>query len=174
MAKIITAAEAADLIRDGMTLGVSGFGAFASPDYVMEAMSRKFKEQNTPRDLTIVSGVAPGDFVEDGCGLSKIRDEGIIRTLIASHLRMSPAIGRACSENKIAAFSMPLGVYGQLLNAIGSKRPGIITHVGLNTYADPPSGRLQDERACKGRRQRDGGTHPRFREGLPFLQSIPH
>lgn len=137
MAKIITAAEAADLIRDGMTLGVSGFGAFASPDCVMEAMSRKFKEQNTPRDLTIVSGVAPGDFVEDGCGLSKIRDEGIIKTLIASHLRMSPAIGRACSENKIAAFSMPLGVYGQLMNAIGSKRPGIITHVGLNTYADP-------------------------------------
>ena len=44
MAKIITAAEAADLIQDGMTLGVSGFGAFASPDYVMEAMSRKFKE----------------------------------------------------------------------------------------------------------------------------------
>ena len=137
MAKIITAAEAADLIRDGMTLGVSGFGAFASPDCVMEAMSRKFKEQNTPRDLTIVSGVAPGDFVEDGCGLSKIKDEGIIKTLIASHLRMSPAIGRACSENKIAAFSMPLGVYGQLMNAIGSKRPGIITHVGLNTYADP-------------------------------------
>ena len=50
----------------------------------MEAMSRKFKEQNTPRDLTIVSGVAPGDFVEDGCGLSKIKDEGIIKTLIAS------------------------------------------------------------------------------------------
>ena len=99
MAKIITAAEAADLIRDGMTLGVSGFGAFASPDCVMEAMSRKFKEQNTPRDLTIVSGVAPGDFVEDGCGLSKIKDAGIIKTLIASHLRMSPAIGRACSEN---------------------------------------------------------------------------
>ena len=97
MAKIITAAEAADLIRDGMTLGVSGFGAFASPDCVMEAMSRKFKEQNTPRDLTIVSGVAPGDFVEDGCGLSKIRDEGIIKTLIASHLRMSPATGQ-CSE----------------------------------------------------------------------------
>ena len=129
MAKIITAAEAADLIRDGMTLGVSGFGAFASPDYVMEAMSRKFKEQNTPRDLTIVSGVAPGDFVEDGCGLSKIKDAGIIKTLIASHLRMSPAIGRACSENKIAAFSMPLGVYGQLMNAIGGKRPGILTHV---------------------------------------------
>ena len=137
MAKIISAEQAADLINDGMTLGVSGFGAFASPDCIMEAMSRKFREKNTPRDLTIVSGVAPGDFSEDGCGLSKIKDEGIISTLIASHLRMSPAIGRACSENRIAAFSMPLGVYGQLMAAIGGNRPGILTHVGLHPYADP-------------------------------------
>jgi propionate CoA-transferase len=50
---------------------------------------------------------------------------------------MSPAIGRAVSENKIAAFSMPLGVYGQLMAAIGGKRPGVLTHVGLRTYADP-------------------------------------
>lgn len=137
MAKIISIAEAVDLIQDGMTLGVSGFGAFASPDSILEAMGKKFREQNTPRDLTIVSGVAPGDFVEDGCGLSKIKDDGIIDTLIASHLRMSPPIGRAVSENKIAAFSMPLGVYGQLMAAIGCKRPGILTHVGLHTYADP-------------------------------------
>jgi len=137
MAKIISVEEAATLIHDNMTVGISGFGAFASPDSVLQAISKNFKETNSPRDLTIVSGVAPGDFIEDGCGLSKIRDEGIIKTLIASHLRMSPAIGRACSENKIAAYSMPLGVYGQLMSAIGSKRPGIVTHVGLNTYADP-------------------------------------
>ena len=137
MAKIISATEAAALIKDGMTVGISGFGAFASPDSVLEAVRESFVEKNTPRDRTIVSGVAPGDFIEDGCGLSKIRDEGIIKTLIASHLRMSPAIGRACSENKIAAYSMPLGVYGQLMAAIGGKRPGIVTHVGLNTYADP-------------------------------------
>lgn len=137
MAKIISAQQAVDLIQDGMTVGVSGFGAFASPDSILEAMAQKFREKNTPRDLTIVSGVAPGDFKEDGCGLSKIKDDGIIDTLIASHLRMSPSVGRAVSENKIAAFSMPLGVYGQLLAAIGSHRPGIVTHVGLNTYADP-------------------------------------
>lgn len=137
MAKIISITEAVDLIHDGMTIGVSGFGAFASPDSILEAMGKKFREKNTPRDLTIVSGVAPGDFAEDGCGLSKIKDDGIIDTLIASHLRMSPPIGRAVSENKIAAFSMPLGVYGQLMAAIGGKRPGVLTHVGLHTYADP-------------------------------------
>ena len=103
MAKIVTVEESAALIRDGMTVGISGFGAFASPDSVLQAIQKSFAKNNSPRDLTIVSGVAPGDFVEDGCGLSKIRDDGIIKTIIASHLRMSPAIGRACSENKIAA-----------------------------------------------------------------------
>lgn len=137
MAKVISAAEAVELMHDGMTLGVSGFGAFASPDTILDAMGKSFREKGTPKALTIVSGVAPGDFIEDGCGLSKIKDDGIIDTLIASHLRMSPAIGRACSENKIAAYTMPLGLYGQLMAAIGSHRPGIITHVGLNTYADP-------------------------------------
>lgn len=137
MAKIISISDAVDLIHDGMTVGVSGFGAFASPDSVLEGISKKFREQNTPRGLTIVSGVAPGDFVEGGCGMSKICDDGIIDTLIASHLRMSPPIGRAVSENKIAAYTMPLGVYGQLMAAIGGKRPGILTHVGLHTYADP-------------------------------------
>ena len=124
-------------MHDGMTLGVSGFGAFASPDTILEAMGKSFREKGTPRALTIVSGVAPGDFMEDGCGMSKIKDEGIIDTLIASHLRMSPAVGRACSENRIAAYTMPLGVYGQLMAAIGGHRPGVITHVGLHTYADP-------------------------------------
>lgn len=153
MAKIITAEEAAALIRDNMTVGVSGFGAFASPDTILRAMRKSFLEKNTPRDLTIVSGVAPGDFIEDGCGLSNIRDDGIIKTLIASHLRMSPAIGRACSENRIAAYSMPLGLYGQLMAAIGGKRPGIVTHVGLNTYADPRQDgcRMNDAARAEGR-----------------------
>ena len=99
MAKIISISEAVDLIHDGMTVGVSGFGAFASPDSILEGIGKKFRKQNTPKKLTIVSGVAPGDFVEDGCGMSKIKDDGIIDTLIASHLRMSPPIGRAVSEN---------------------------------------------------------------------------
>lgn len=142
MTKIISARQAAGLLRDGMTVGVSGFGAFASPDSILEAIREKFREENSPRDLTIVSGVAPGDFVEDGCGLSKIRDEGIISTLIASHLRMSPAIGRACSENKIAAFSMPLGVYGQLMAAIGGQAPRHTYPCRTQYVCRSPPGRL--------------------------------
>ena len=38
MAKIISISEAVDLIHDGMTVGVSGFGAFASPDSILEGI----------------------------------------------------------------------------------------------------------------------------------------
>ena len=38
MAKIISIRQAADLIRDGMTVGISGFGAFASPDSILELL----------------------------------------------------------------------------------------------------------------------------------------
>ena len=87
MAKIISVSEAVDLIHNGMTVGISGFGAYASPDSILEGIGKKFREQNSPRDLTIVSGVAPGDFDDNGCGMSKIADDGIVDTLIASHLQ---------------------------------------------------------------------------------------
>lgn len=49
MAKIISAAEAVELMQDGMTLGVSGFGAFASPDTILDAMGESFRAKGTPR-----------------------------------------------------------------------------------------------------------------------------
>lgn len=137
MKKLISLREAVNLIKNESVVGVSGFGSFASPDSIFDEIGRKFEETGSPSNLTLVSGVAPGDFDEDGCGLSKIKHEGIIDTLIASHLRMSPPIGRAINQNKIAAYTMPLGVYGQLMCAIGANRPGVITKVGLNTFADP-------------------------------------
>ena len=155
MAKLLSSAdEAAELIRDGMTVGVSGFGAFASPDCILDAIKDRYRRTGSPKGLAIVSGIAPGDFHDDGCGLSKISDDGLVDTMIASHLIMSPPIGRAIIEEKIAAYSIPLGVYAQLLAAIGSKRPGILTKIGLGTYADPRSeGCRMNEKAKKQNRQ---------------------
>lgn len=48
MAKIISVSEAVDLIHNGMTVGISGFGAYASPDSILEGIGKKFREQNSP------------------------------------------------------------------------------------------------------------------------------
>ena len=50
---------------------------------------------------------------------------------------MSPAIGRAVGTGKIAGYTIPLGVYSHLLQAIAGRKVGVITKVGLNTFCDP-------------------------------------
>lgn len=135
--KVLTAQEAVALIKNGAAVGIGGFGGWSGPDVLMREMARQFDETNSPRDLTIVAGVAPGDLKEDGWGLSALRAPGIIDTIIAAHIGMPPAIGSAVGTNQIAGYTIPLGVYGHLLRAMAGNKPGVLTHVGLHTFADP-------------------------------------
>ena len=137
MVAVISAEEALLFVKNGMTVGVGGFGGFSAPDELLRAMAEHFAAKGSPRDLTIVAGIAPGDLTEDGFGLSALRAEGIISTIIAAHVGMPPAIGRAVGADAIAGFTLPLGVYGHLLRAMAGKKPGIVTSVGLHTFADP-------------------------------------
>ena len=137
MSKIISSTDAISLIRDNAVIGIGGFGGFSAPDEILREMAKSFFIHGSPKGLHVVSGISPGDLTEDGCGLSIIREPGIIASIYAAHVGMSPAIGRAVSANQIAGYTVPLGVYGQLLGAIAGKRPGVITRVGLHTFCDP-------------------------------------
>lgn len=137
MAKIISTEEACSLIRDNMTVGISGFGGWNAPDEILQALGEKFAAAGSPKNLTIYTGVTPGDTTEDGYGLSQIGAEGMVTTLIGSQMGLAPKIFRALGQNKIAGYCLPLGVIGHMFEAMASKGPGVITHVGLNTFCDP-------------------------------------
>ena len=137
MTKQISVAKAVSLIKDNITLGVGGFGGASAPDALLCGMAESFSRCGSPRGLTVVSGISPGDLKEDGYGLSEIKQEGIISAIYAPHVGMSPAIGRAVGANKIAGYTVPLGVYDHLLRAIAGKKPGVVTRIGLYTFCDP-------------------------------------
>ena len=137
MGKIISSAAAISLIRDNDVIGIGGFGGFSAPDEILRELAKSFFTHGRPKGLHVVSGISPGDLTENGYGLSIIKEPGIIASIYASHVGMSPSIGRAVSANQIAGYTVPLGVYGHLLKAIAGKKPGVLTRIGLHTFCDP-------------------------------------
>lgn len=55
---VITAAEAALMVRDGMTISTSGFVASAMPEALTKALEERFLKTGSPRDLTLFYAAA--------------------------------------------------------------------------------------------------------------------
>lgn len=135
MAKIVTAAEAAGLVKDGMTLGVQGIICTSVPEDLIQALATRYKETGSPKNITLFYESGIGDAAEGG--MNALALDGLIGELRCAHMGTSPKMAALVKENKFPAFIVPQGVNAQLVKAIAGKKPGVITHVGLKTYADP-------------------------------------
>lgn len=137
MSKIISPAQAAALVRDGMRVGIGGFATFGAADTLLRALARSYVRTGSPRGLHIVAPACPGDQREDGWGMSVLAEEGLLASLVTSHVGQAPRLARMVSENKFAAFFLPLGLFGHIFRAMAGKKPGVLTHVGKYTFCDP-------------------------------------
>jgi len=144
MAQFVTAAQAVSHIKDNDTLIVAGFGSYASPEELMQAASDRFRSVGHPRNLTVACGITPGDKTEStepnrgmNLGLNRMKDPGLIGTVLVGNLTDARAIAYMAGRNEIAAYIPPMGVMCNLFRAVAGGRPGLITRVGLGTFADP-------------------------------------
>ncbi|MCK1641446.1 3-oxoacid CoA-transferase [Bradyrhizobium sp. 157] len=133
---MITAREAASLISNGDCVYFGGSsGGHAVPESIINALRDVYSEQGAPKDLMVVGTVPIGDW--DTAGFSKLAAPGLVRRVVASGLSNCPALGRLALANKIEAYTIPQGVLAQLARENAAGRPGVITKVGLHTFADP-------------------------------------
>ena len=152
MPKFIKLDEAAALIRDGDTVGVGGFCGFGAPDSVLRAVGARYGETGSPKAITVITPAAAGNGTDEPWGLAAIGADGLVDTLITSVLMLPKNILEAVNRNKIACYCPPLGYFGHMFRALAGKDPGVITHVGRNTYCDPRlEGCKMNERAKQGR-----------------------
>lgn len=133
--KIITADEAATLIEDGDTIATSGFMMSVVPEEVLRAIGKRFLSEGHPRDLTFFHAAGQGDW--DYQGLNNVGYEGCLKRIIAGHLSESQRIVKLIFENKVEAYNWPQGVISQQFRNIAANKPGVLTHVGLDTFVDP-------------------------------------
>ncbi len=144
MAKVISELEAAGLIKDGDTIGVSGFVGIGHPEALSVAIEKRFLEEGTPNNLTLMYCAGQGDGKE--LGLNHFGNEGMVKRVVGGHWNLAPRLGKLAVENKIEAYNFPQGTLAQWLRSIAGRKPGLISKVGLDTFVDPriEGGKISD------------------------------
>lgn len=139
--KFVDIEEALSVIKDNDTIATSGFVQVSNPEALEKALGEKFERENSPKNLTLFYCAGQGDG--NNRSINHFAKEGLLKKIIAGHFNMAPKIGELIFNNKIEGYNIPQGALCAMLREYAAKKVGVITHVGLGTFADP---RLQ---GCK-------------------------
>ena len=137
--QILTADQAASLLKDGDTLMIGGSGSgHAVPESLIEALERRFLAQGAPRRITSVHPVGLGDRGERGA--SRLAHPGLLKRVVCGTLVDSPPLAQMALNKELEAWTLPQGALSQLTREMAAGRPGLVSHVGLHTFVDPRNG----------------------------------
>jgi propionate CoA-transferase len=138
--RILSPDEAASLVRTGDTVTVSGVVGNMVPEEILQALELRFLASGEPNQLTEIHPWLYGS--EDGTGLNRWAHEGFLKRTLGSTFLL-PTSSKTSEFNRlvlsggIEAYCWPANAIFQMLRAVGAGRPGYLTEIGLDTFADP-------------------------------------
>jgi len=142
VSKLLSAEQAALLVRDGDVVSVSSSSGLGCPDRLLAALGARFAAEQRPRNLTLLHPIAAGDMYGIA-GIDHLAQPGMIASVYAGSYPSGPSslpmpkIWRLIGDDAVAAWNLPSGVMFDMHRDAAAKRPGVLTKVGLGTYIDP-------------------------------------
>jgi len=121
---VITAAEAAKLVKSGDTLLVGGFGMTGNPVHLLHALS-----EADVKDLTFVGN----NVGEAGLGGGRLLRNGQLKRAIGSYFTSNPEAVEAVHQGRLEVKLLPQGSLAEALRAGGAGIGGFFTPAGANT-----------------------------------------
>ncbi len=137
--RVISAEDAAGLVRDGDTVVIGGSGGgHAVPEKIMAALGQRFRDTGHPRQITSLHPVGLGDRATRGAG--HFAQKGMLKRIVCGTYVDSPPVSDMAAADEIEAYTMPQGALSQLMREMAAGRPGLFTKTGLHTLVDPRHG----------------------------------
>jgi propionate CoA-transferase len=139
MRNILLSRAAADLVPDGATLAINGFGPLAQASEFEAALHDRFLETGHPKGLTLVCAAGQGIYDRKSY-IDQISLDGLFTRVIAGHYRSMLTLADMVAADKIEGYNIPMGVISQMFREMAGRKPGILTKVGIKTFVDPRFG----------------------------------
>ncbi|NHN84134.1 acyl CoA:acetate/3-ketoacid CoA transferase [Acetobacter musti] len=142
MTKVRTAAEAVSHVQNGAMVAVNSSSGLLCPDAVLEALGQRFAAEGVPKNLTTIHPICAGDMFGTK-GVDHLARPGMISRIIGGSYPSGPSnaepplIWQRILEENLTAYNVPSGIVFDMLREGAARRPGVLTKVGLDTFADP-------------------------------------
>lgn len=127
MVKVISAAEAAAMIKPGSRLAIGGFLAVGAPEDILDAIV----EQGT-NDLHMI--VIASDWENRGVG--KLIQNRLVKSAQVSHLGTNRTIQAQMNAGEMDIELVPQGTLMERVRAFGAGLGGILTPTGIGTIVE--------------------------------------
>ncbi len=118
---VISAKEAAALIKDGMTVMVGGF--------MTNGTAKSICNEVTAKDLTVICN--DGGFENEGTG--RLLHNGCIKRLIATHVGLNKEVATKYNAGELDLKLQPQGTLAEQIRAGGAGLGGFLTPTGIGT-----------------------------------------
>jgi acetate CoA/acetoacetate CoA-transferase alpha subunit len=124
MPKIISAKQAAELVKDGMTIMIGGFLGCGNPHKIIDALVEK-----GVKNLTLIAN----DTSLPNYGISKLIANHQVKRLLASHIGTNPETGAQMTAGELEVNLIPQGTLAERIRCGGNGIGGFLTPTGVGT-----------------------------------------
>lgn len=127
MEKVVSLEQAAEAVKDGMTVMIGGFLANGTPETLIDALVKKGVQ-----NLTLICN----DTAFTDRGVGKLIINKLIKAVITSHVGTNPETQRQINEGEIEGILVPQGTLAERVRAGGAGLGGFLTPTGVGTEVE--------------------------------------